>query len=177
MKRLTPLILLLIAMAACDPLQQDSFPAAERTRVYTPIYGDAEEVKKITLEAPRDIVKPAKIFTYNNYLIVNITNEGFHVIDNSNPAVPRNMSFISVPGSKDVAIKDGMIFSDNYADVVAFRITDAGEVEVVERLESLMDNQEYPPFRGVYFECADPTKGIVIDWVEADVENPKCYRP
>lgn len=145
--------------------------------VYIPVYGDPETAHEITVEDAKPIENPAKIFTYNQYLIVNIRNEGFHVIDNTNPAIPRQLYFISVPGSQDVAIKDGYIYTDNYSDIVAFTIDENQNLEILKRLEGIMGSQDYPPFRGVYFECVDPEKGIVIDWVVGEVENPNCYRP
>jgi len=82
-----------------------------------------------------------------------------------------------VPGSQDVALKDGFLFVDNFADVVALRLTEEGEIEIVERLEEVMGNQEYPPFSDVYFECVDKSKGIVARWVQVQNKDAKCYRP
>jgi hypothetical protein len=145
---------------------------------YAPIYAsDVESYQKIEVQPAKAIVSPDKIFTYNQYLMINIIDEGFHVVDNSNPSIPRNLFFVNVPGNKDVAIKDGLIYADNYADIIAFTINENQQLEVVERLENVMNNQEYPPFRGVYFECVDPDKGLVIGWEEKELEDPKCFRP
>jgi hypothetical protein len=145
--------------------------------VYIPVYGDSSEAFNITVETAKNIVNPAKIFTYNKFLIVNIENEGFHVIDNSNPVLPRPLFFIKVPGSRDIAIKDGKIFTDNYSDLVAFSIDENDEVIIDSRISNVMNNQLFPPFRGVYFECVDPEMGIVIDWERGESENANCYRP
>ena len=82
-----------------------------------------------------------------------------------------------MPGSRDVAIKDGYIYADNFADIVVFTIDENREVQVIERLKDIMNNQLYPPFRNVYFECVDPSKGVVVDWVISDDRNVNCYRP
>lgn len=147
------------------------------TDVYVPVYGDSATAFDIKIEPAKSIVRPAKIFTYNQFLVVNIQGEGFHVIDNSNPSIPRQLFFVKVPGSNDVAIKDGMIFSDNYSDIIAFRINENEEVEIVERISNVMNNQLFPPVRNVYFECVDPGKGIVLDWVLGESSEAKCYRP
>jgi hypothetical protein len=144
--------------------------------MYAPVYADPSTVLKVSIEESKPIRNPWKIVIYRDYLMVNIRNEGFHVIDNRNPEIPRPLYFISIPGNQDVAIKDGVIYADNYGDIVAFQINDNREVEILDRIPGAMENQNYPPFTNVYFECVDPEKGYVIDWVKADVENPKCRR-
>jgi hypothetical protein len=49
---------------------------------------------------------------------------------------------------------------------------------LVNRIENAFPqiNQEYPPFTGVYFECVDPSKGVVIGWEEKQIDQPKCRR-
>ena len=143
---------------------------------YVPVYTSNQELLNIEKVAAKAIVNPAKIFTYNNYLIVNIKNEGFHVIDNSNPQLPQNLFFVEVPGNNDVAVKDGVIYADNYNDIVAFTVEENGELQILERLENMIQRNAVPPFTNVYFECPDPSKGIVVEWIPGDVENPKCYR-
>lgn len=172
-----PVLVLLLASCVTDAIDEVDNRPPPNSEVYIPVYGEKETAFEIKVEEAKQIVSPGKIFTYNQFLVVNIHNEGFHVIDNSNPRIPRHLFFIRVPGSNDVAIKDGMIFSDNYSDIVAFRITEEGDVEVVERISDVMNNQLFPPRRNVYFECVDPEKGIVIDWVQGKSDNANCYRP
>ncbi|UZR95623.1 hypothetical protein [Chondrinema litorale] len=143
---------------------------------YIPVYANDQDYLKIQKAPAKAIENPAKIFTYNNYLIVNIKNEGFHVIDNSNPKLPQNLFFVEVPGNNDVAVKDGVIYADNYSDIVAFTVETNGELQILERIEDMIEYSSVPPFTNVYFECPDPNKGIVIDWIPGNVENPKCYR-
>lgn len=170
--KLLPLITLSL-LGGC--IFEDPFNVAYSS-VYAPIYASEEESYNLKLEAPFEIVNPSKIWTYNDLLMVNVENEGIHVIDNSNPYSPRQLFFIRIPGNKDVAVKDGFIFADNYDDIVTFTITENHELEIKERLKGVMQNQDYPPFLGVAFECVDPSKGIVIDWVLADIDDPKCFR-
>ena len=146
-------------------------------RVYVPVYGDTATAFKLTIEQVKPIESPNKIFLYQDFLIVGEGDEGFHVIDNSNPVVPQRLFFISIPNTTDLAVKDGVIFANNYSDIVAFKINESNEVEVIERLKNIMGSQEIPPFRDVYFECVDASKGVVIDWVETNSRRVKCYRP
>ncbi|MBT32208.1 MAG: hypothetical protein CMO01_21310 [Thalassobius sp.] len=143
---------------------------------YVPVYATNQDYLNIQKVAAKAIENPSKIFTYNNYLIVNIKNEGFHVIDNSNPKLPKNLFFVEVPGNNDVAVKDGVIYADNYSDIVAFTVEANGDLQILERLENMIQHNSVPPFTNVYFECPDPSKGIVVDWIPGNVDNPKCYR-
>ncbi|MDH5608697.1 MAG: hypothetical protein OEY56_04400 [Cyclobacteriaceae bacterium] len=149
----------------------------ENGEVYAPVYASRESALTLTVSPAKPISKPANIFTYQQYLMVNIPNEGFHVIDNTNPAQPHQLYFVNIPGNTNLAIKDGYLYVDNYADVVAFTLNDQKELQILGRLSNIMDNQLYPPYRDVYFECVDTTKGVVVDWVKSNNRNVECYRP
>ena len=75
-----------------------------------------------------------------------------------------------------MAIKDGVLYADNLGDIVALEIN-ADTVKVLDRLEGIMDfRPETPSFNNVYFECPDPSKGVVTGWYEDVLSKPKCYR-
>jgi len=46
-----------------------------------------------------------KIYFYQGYLCLNGRNKGVHNIDNHDPTNPVNVGFITIPASKDLAIK------------------------------------------------------------------------
>ena len=169
-------VLALVATSCIEPTDEMGRAPAGAT-IYVPLYAHDSIAHKISIEPSKDIIKPAKIFTYQNYLMVNIQGEGFHVLDNTNPSAPRPLYFISVPGSNDVAIKNGYIYADNFDDIVVFTIDENQELVIINRLDNVMNNQLYPPYRDVYFECVDQSKGMVIDWVISDSEYANCYRP
>jgi hypothetical protein len=169
-------ILSLVLFSCIEPTSEP-YDLLDGTEVYVPIYASEEEAHEITVSAARPIENPGKIFLYQDYLIVNSPGKGFHVIDNSRPIAPTPLFFINVPGSNDVAIKDGYIYTDNYSDIVVFTIEQNENVQIIERMEDIMNNQLYPPYRNVYFECVDESKGVVIDWVLADDVQVNCYRP
>lgn len=168
---------LAFSFSACVENIDAPYDVPDGADVYVPVYLPEESAFQISTGPSVPIENPGKIFLYQDYLMVNIPGQGFHVIDNSNPAAPQPLFFINVPGSRDVAIKDGYIYSDNYADIVVFTIDENRDVQVIDRLKDIMNNQLYPPFRNVYFECVDPSKGVVVDWVISDDREVNCYRP
>lgn len=167
-----PLILL-----SCVESVEDSFDVPTGADIYVPVYESEAVAHEISIGPSIPIQSPGKIFLYQEYLMVNIPGQGFHVIDNSNPVAPQPLFFINVPGSRDVAIKDGYIYSDNFSDIVVFTIDENRELQVIKRLEDIMNNQLYPPYRNVYFECVDPSKGVVVGWELASNVEVNCYRP
>lgn len=178
MHRFLLFIFLSFVLSSCyDDEPTDGQIPSGTFEAYVPIYGSIAESQSITISDSKPIRNPGKIFTYNDLLIVNILGEGFHVIDNSYPASPQNLFFINVPGNHDVAIKDGVIYANNYSDIIAFTINQDQELNILKRLDNAMHNGLIPPESGVYFECVDPEKGVVIGWEKREVEDPKCFKP
>ncbi|MEL6558508.1 MAG: hypothetical protein AAFQ94_10005 [Bacteroidota bacterium] len=141
-----------------------------------PIYESPEVAYNVTVNDPREIVNPGKIFTYNEFLIVTIIGEGFHVIDNTNPATPQALFFITIPGNTDVAVKDNIFFANNYNDLVSFTFDASRNLQIIERMSDAMQNGLAPLETNTYFECADPSKGVVVGWERATINDPKCFK-
>lgn len=143
---------------------------------YRPIYADSSSML-IDLEPTRPLSIPGKIYSYQKLLIVSEIGKGFHVYDNSDPRNPINKLFVNVPGSNDIAMKNGILYVDNYSDLVALRIAEDTVLEL-KRISNVMDfSGGHPPVGDVYFECAEQGKGIVVGWETASIEKPKCYKP
>ena len=73
-----------------------------------------------------------KIVTYQQYIFINKPQEGIHVVDNSDPANPQNLHFISIPGSLDMSIIDDHLYSDMYSALVVFDISSITEPQLIE---------------------------------------------
>src|SRR5687767_11415565 len=62
---------------------------------YTPVYKTLPEVRANMKSSPaRALTNPGKIYIYGNYIFLNEPNEGIHIIDNTQPSAPKNISFI-----------------------------------------------------------------------------------
>jgi hypothetical protein len=98
------------------------------TRTYsisTPIYEVLTKFREAIKSEPSvEISSPGKITVFGKYIFLSETNIGIHVIDNSNPASPKNVSFINIPGNEDMAIKGNTLYADAYGDLISFDITD-----------------------------------------------------
>jgi hypothetical protein len=173
--RLKVLTMLLFGLAACDPYVPE-FPAGTVEGV-SPIYADAN-IATITKSSARGITTAGKIYSIGNVLLINDVNLGIHVIDNSDPTDPKNVFFIRIPGNSDIAVKDGHIYANNFADLVVLNINN-DSFSVVSRIKDLFLEpawNTHPTQRDVYYECVDPKKGMVIGWEKALIHSPECYK-
>ncbi|GAB3919671.1 hypothetical protein [Larkinella terrae] len=166
--------LLFLAVFGCET-NRDTAP--ERTvQALRPVYASYEEISTIKTLAPQPLRNPGKIYIKGGFLFINEQGKGIHIVDNSDPANPQKISFVSVPGNVDMAVKDEVLYADNSVDLVALDISDPRQVKVLKRVKDAYPYPSYPQQRGVQFECANRDKGIVVRWEIATLTNPKCYR-
>src|SRR5215217_1295943 len=109
MKKLISAALLSASLSIVFLLQGCLKDTYERTYTYTyyqPIYKPIEEVRaNVKSNAAQPVERPGKLFIRGNYIFLNEIDKGIHVIDNSDPSQPKNISFINIPGNMDIAVK------------------------------------------------------------------------
>lgn len=110
----------------------------------TPIYGDLAEIRQTPLKGEiSSIVNPGKIFVSENKLLVGEENKGIHVIDNSNPENPVNISFINIPGNKEFYVQGNHIYAESYYDMVKIDISNINEPVLVSRVEDAFNASNF----------------------------------
>lgn len=146
---------------------------------YRPIYISSDIAKTICFSAPQAMEKQGKIYIKDQYVFIGDINLGVHIIDNTNPEYPEKIGFLKIYGNHDIAIKGNTLYADNFDDLIAVDISDIEHPVVTKREKAVytLMNHDFPPGvpYGTYFECVDDSKGYVLSWVEAELENPKCY--
>lgn len=131
--------------------------------IYKPVYKEKSEVLgNIKSNPAKEIEKTGKFYIYGNYIFLNETDKGVHVIDNSNPSQPRNIAFIDIPGDVDLAVKDNILYADMYSDLVAIDISDPSHVVLKKTINNVFPERQYP-----YGFYPDNNK-VIIDWVTKD---------
>lgn len=168
-------LLLSMFLLACDGSVY--FPSTQQ--IYIPVYAQPADLDNIGTETAKAIVKPGKIYLIGNLLLQSDVNTGVHFIDISNRAQPRKIAFLRVPYSTEISVKNNYFYVNNFNDLLVFNISDPQNPYLAKRLKNVFPyhNSEYPPVSNTYFECADPAKGIVVDWVLASTTtDPKCRR-
>jgi hypothetical protein len=163
-------------VAACDPL--DSAPLPGESDAYVPVYASMQDVHSIAVEPAKAVEQAGKIYVYGNYIFQNDQYKGIHIIDNSVRTAPRKIAFIRIPLSTEVAVKGGHLYTNNHNDLVVFDLANITSPQLVKRMENVfpMVNQQYPPFSNIFFECVDPSKGVVVRWELKRIKTPACKR-
>lgn len=132
----------------------------EVTNSYTykttiPVYLQMSTVREadIIIEPGKELDNPGKIYIYGDYLLINEPQKGIHILDNSNPAAPKNLNFINIPGNVDLAVNSDILYADNYVDLLSFDISNIRSIKLVGRDEDV--------FKSMYtsFET-----GQIITW-------------
>ena len=93
----------------------------------------------------RQLSNPGRIYVKDKYLYINEIKEGIHVIDNSDPSNPKQLSFINIPGNGDIAIRGNILYVDSYSDLVAIDVRDPGNAYEVGRTKNVF---RYGQFNG-----------------------------
>lgn len=168
----------MLVLIASSCYKSDDLSVPKNIEGYKPIYISKDKAYVVGVEAPRVFGDPGKMFLYQNYILVTDEGSGVHIIDNVNDSMPTKIAFISIPGVVDAAVKNGVLYADNFTDLVAFDVSNMANITFAKRVKDIypVTNQFYPEFATGYFECVDTTKGYVLRWEKTNLQSPKCYR-
>ncbi|MDP4213559.1 MAG: hypothetical protein Q8926_13110 [Bacteroidota bacterium] len=126
MKRIFPfagrLLCVLILLIGSNGCLKDK--VTNTYQIQTPVYETLTQARSvIKAGGGSPLQAPGKIVVYKNYIFLNEESKGVHVVDNTNPALPKNISFINIPGNIDISVKDDILYADEaYGDLVAIDI-------------------------------------------------------
>lgn len=134
--------------------------------MYLPVYKTLTQVRaEMKSSQPQALSQTGKLYVYGQYIFLNEVNKGIHVIDNANPAQPKNISFIPVPGNVDLAVKGGYLYADSYSDLVVFDISNPTSVTPKKFVTDVF------PERKVFYASSSSNPDsirVVVGYVEKD---------
>jgi hypothetical protein len=180
MRKLLIILCVSIFLFSCDWNSEPERPAT--VEGYVPVYSSSTIAKQVKSEAPRTTVNGGKMYTVGTILYQVERDSGIHIIDYANPQSPQKIGFIKSFLCKEVAAKNGFIYTNNLSDLVVLDVSNPSNVQVVSRVENVFPDLslQYPPkpnnFSTVYFECHDESKGLIVAWKKQIINNPKCWR-
>lgn len=182
-------LLLAFSLSGC---LEDQCVATRQYKVYTPVYAKMEDHRQaVQPEAARTLVNTGALYIYQNYIFINEAREGIHIVDNTDPSNPTPIAFLNIPGNSNLAVRNNLLYADNYVDLVVLDITDPLDVKYAGRTENVFDSY---PFYGelghlVYYEeseetvelsCGDLNYGRDVFWysddfiaVESSINSPQ----
>jgi hypothetical protein len=198
MPKLLVLLIVPIVFISCNSI--DDFGTKDSTGNYSGFKAKTiinfNEVNNIGIDSAQTIKNIGQVLANEKYLLIGELKKGIHVFDNRNPTKPINFFFIRIPANTDFLLKDNFLIADNGNDLISMNvkvieeIIDKGRsISQIKRfgLSSLFevfrirDKQfrfpQFPIERNIFYDCSDTTKGFVIEWEKATLnELPKCYR-
>ena len=134
--------------------------------MYLPVYKTLTQVRsEMKSSVPQPLEQTGKLYIYGQYIFLNEVNKGIHVIDNADPAQPKNISFIPIPGNVDLAVKSNYLYADSYSDLVVFDISDPLQATPKKFMSNVF------PERRVFYTTAssDPDSvNVVVGYTEKD---------
>ncbi len=148
-------VLSLLFLFSCN----DSCVTSYSYNTYEPVYLTLTELREsVSQSAPEGLNTPGKIYWYNHYLFINETGKGIHIIDDSNPSAPVNLSFLNIDGNFDMAVKDNVLYADSYIDLLVFNISNPAQVILIKRINNVFNSS---------FSLSNTPEGIpavITDW-------------
>jgi hypothetical protein len=170
---LSCLLLTLFSCARTDEPQPDN----NTYDAFTPrLVSRAVLEESVRALPPQALHATGKIYLQGHYLFINEPYEGIHVIDNSNPALPRPVSFLRIPGNVDLAMKGSLLYADNGPDLLTIDVSNPEAAVVRSRVRDAF--RELPmPEVGPLAPSATPDKRpantVVVGWKKIKVAYPE----
>ncbi len=155
------MIFLLFGASGCT----DKVEITRKYTYMTPVYTTTAEVRNaFEFAEPEVINNPGKIYYLNHHLFVNEPGEGIHVVDNTDPAQPKNVGFIHIPGNYDMAGKGNVLYADSYIDLLAIDISDINNIKILNRVENV-----FPIQYDIYYVGETGLEpAIITNWQEEE---------
>ena len=154
-----PVLIIACLMFALNSCVEDECMREITYIDYTPVYMTMTQLHDIKTEDAKALEKPGKIYFYNNFIFINEVNKGIHIIDNTDPANPQNISFLNIPANRDMSIQGNNLYADNGADLITLDISDPLNVQLKNRqTEAFKELYEYPQGYLAYYNEEEVTE-------------------
>lgn len=167
---------ILLAVVAVLTSCRDQVEHTVTYKTQVPVYLEVSAFRSmdVGIKPPKSMSETGKIYVYGDYLFINEPQKGIHIVDNHNPANPKNINFISVPGNVDMAVNSNILYADSYIDLLAFDISNIRDVKLVERVEDVFPHMFFDAQRQTFITYKDTVITAVTteegrDWITGGV--------
>ena len=143
-----------------------------------PIYMNVDEWRSLPLEieSARSIKEAGQIYIYGELLFVVEPLEGIHIINNSNPEAPINLAFLPVYATSQISIRNDVLFTNSYFDILSIDISDPMNPSLVSRAENAVSFDAItllPGYDNNYTMAnVNQPDNVIIGWELDDVKMP-----
>lgn len=167
------LFILLPLMVSLSCKDDDDAIQYRLQTVATPVLIDKADLrasyKEIKSETPRTIEFSGKFYAYKDYIFINDRGLGIHILDNSNPSAPQKLSFLEIPGSFDMEVRDDILYVDSYTDLVLFDLSDINTITYLKTFKDILGSYyDMPQFTQqvdyVDYNTINLSQKVVVGW-------------
>ncbi|WP_116105200.1 LVIVD repeat-containing protein [Lewinella sp. IMCC34191] len=123
--------------------------------------------------ASESVCNPGAFYVYGDLLFILDQGEGLHILNNADNANPRPLKFIPIKGGYGLAVRNGILYVNQYIDMLAFDLSDPSSPEFLSRTEDVLVSNEMYGF-------STPVDGSVIiglsetkQTIELDCSSPR----
>jgi hypothetical protein len=160
----------LILLSGCEKPER-SFLSGDGKR---PVYVSEAELTDIRNELPGAVQQSGTIFLRDTLLFLLDKQRGVFVYSLADTLNSRVLTFFKIPAITDFIISGNILYADSWRDLVVIDISDLYGIRETNRIKDVVNPSLYPPDYFGIFECVDESKGAVVGWENAYLENVRC---
>jgi len=160
----------LCLLVACEKSERDFYSGLGKKPVYVPL----SELLDVRNEPPRPIELSGTIFLRDSLLFLLEQGKGIHVFNLQDTLNTINLAFFKIPAITDFIVAGDVLYADSWRDLVVINISNLHQIQETDRIRDVINPALYPPLYNGIFECVDESKGAVIEWQDATLEDAKC---
>lgn len=169
--RLIALALLCCALAAgCRKEAVERFNGPGKRPVYVPV----SELADIRNLPPQPIEQSGAIFLRDTLFFLLEQYKGIHVFNVKDSANVTALTFLQIPAVTDFTVAGDRLYADSWRDLLTIDIGQLDHIQLLDRQVDVFEPLLYPPLYDGIFECVDESRGAVVGWEDADLENANC---
>jgi hypothetical protein len=155
-------IIIMLTMSGCT----DTCETTTTYITFQPTFEPMADLRpQVTVLPPQPREGQGKIYVYGDYLLLGDPDKGIHVYDNSDQSNPKAISFINIPGNRDIAIRNERLYADSYVDLLVFDFSNPESVTLTKRLENTF------PLYNIAFGMAADGEMVVTGMQELETVN------
>jgi len=163
-------IFMLILLSGCEKPERLFFSGDGKR----PVYISESELKDIRNELPGSVQQSGTIFLRDTLLFLLDEQRGVFVYSLADTLNTRVLTFMKIPAVTDFVISGNIMYADSWRDLVVIDISDLYQIRETNRIRDVVTPALYPPGYFGIFECVDESKGAVVGWEDAYLENARC---
>ena len=139
MKKFLPFLLLLGAFSSC---LEESCEETQTVIGLEPITVTAEEWRSnadFAHGSGRQVCTASGFYVYRQFLFIVEENAGLHIYDNTDTNNPVPVTFMDIPGGQGLAVRNNILYINQYTDLVAFSLENPERPQLVGRTTNVFE--------------------------------------